>query len=366
MTLTRRNILRSSALIPMAGLFGSINPITEAAAGEIKAVPLKDVLAMTPVQAAEGSSAVKAAMDVLYASAKKVQDAKTRAVIIEILDNPAPTIAKADQAKVTAALKEKNYIPADKKTVFPEFTSTDKPPQPFFSAPGSGYASHHAYPGGLATHTALNVLSAEDLLKNYRGVFDCDCSYDIAVGAEILYDLHKPWVFQWQPDNSSRVEQKCAGTGEHHILSIAESMKRGLDPRLVVAQACAHEHPGTAKSEASVVDWIDAAAIIAGVDPVKGKYLDASRKTLPLPRGMEGFIVHLADHDFVLSGPACQWSVAAMKDLAKEQYVIQNEKDFNAFRNFVFANLTAMRLYAILSSQGKEAFAKDIARAVRK
>lgn len=166
-------------------------------------------------------------------------------------------------------------------------------------------------------------------------------------------------------NHACRVEQTLAGTGEHHVLSVAESIKRGIKPSLVVAQVCAHEHPSSKQGEALVVGWLKAASIIAGVDPVKSGLLAADQKTLPLPRRMEGYVVHLADHDWVISSSACQWSVQALKDLAKEQYGITDETQFNAFRNYVLANLTAMRLYGILSSQGRKAFAADVARVIK-
>ncbi len=365
MTLSRRNLLKSGALTSVLGCFGAWSPISEVAAGEIRPHSINEILAMNPVEIALQSKAVQAAMQVIKDSASSIQDAKVRSVVLEIIENPAPTVAKADMASVTKLLKAKGYISENRETAYPPFVTSDKTPQPFWSAPGSGYGSHHAYPGGLATHVALNTLSIKDLLRNYQGVFDCALDTDTAVAAELLHDLHKPWVFQWKPDNSSRKEELCAGTGEHHILSIAESMKRGLPVKLVVAQACAHDHPGNPKSEASVVKWIDAASIYAGIDPIKAGYLAADKKTLPIPRNMEGFAVHLADHDFVLSGPACKWSVVVLRQLAQEQYGIQNDKDFNAFRNYVLAQLTAMRLYAILCSQGKEAFARDVARTIR-
>lgn len=365
MTISRRKLLKSGAVTSLLGCLGSLNPISEAAAGDVRAHPISDILSMSPKDVAQESKAVQASMEIIKNAAQSIQDPKVRTIVLEIINNPAPTIAAADKASVTKSLKAKGYISEGRDCAYPTCESVTEAPQLFWSAPGSGYTSHHAYPGGLATHVALNTLSIQDLLKNYNGVFDCALNADTAVAAELLHDLHKPWVFQWNQDNSSRKEEPCAGTGEHHVLSLAESMKRGLPAELVVAQACAHDHPGNLKSEASVVKWIDAASIYAGVDPVKSGYLAADRKTLPLPRGMEGFAVHLADHDFVLSAPACKWSVEALRQLAAERYKIQNEKDFNAFRNYVLAQLTAMRLYAILSAQGNEAFSREVARAVR-
>ena len=212
---------------------------------------------------------------------------------------------------------------------------------------------------------SLNVVSAESLVAAYNNIDGLKLDFDHAVGGEILHDLHKPWVFQWEADNACRKEEALAGTGEHHVLSIAESIKRGLPAEFVVAQACAHEHPGSASGEAQVVGWLRAAAIIAGVDPVKAGLIAADGKTLPLPRRIEGWVVHLADHDWVISVPACQWVVKALRNLAEKKWGVRDEKTFNALRNYVLCNLTAMRLYGILSAQGEEAFAADVARVVK-
>ena len=222
--------------------------------------------------------------------------------------------------------------------------------------PGAGHAHDHG---------RLNVVSAESLVAAYDNIDGLKLDFDHAVGGEILHDLHKPWVFQWEADNACRKEEALAGTGEHHVLSIAESIKRGLPAEFVVAQACAHEHPGSASGEAQVVGWLRAAAIIAGVDPVKAGLIAADGKTLPLPRRIEGWVVHLADHDWVISVPACQWVVKALRNLAEKKWGVRDEKTFNALRNYVLCNLTAMRLYGILSAQGEEAFAADVARVVK-
>lgn len=369
--LSRRRLLgASTAAFAAAPLSTLLSAPAAAAMKESLEHPLTqrtvaDMLAMSPVEMARESRLVAAAYRVLVDAAEHLRSDAVRTAVLEILADPVPTIAGADEQKILRDLRAADLIDEKRTEVFPALSQKGRSEQPFWSAPASGYASHHAYPGGLATHSALNVLSAVRLLENYDAVFDCDLDYDAAVGGELLHDLHKPWVFAWQADGSSRREQPLAKTGEHHVLSIAESMKRGLPAELVVAQACAHDHPGTASGEALVVGWIRAAAIIAGVDAVEAGFLAADGKTLPMPRRSEGFVVHLADHDFVLSGPACQWSLPALKRLAQSVYGITSEKDFNSFRNYVFANLSAMRVWALLSSGGESALAADVARILK-
>lgn len=375
-SISRRRLLGSSsaALAAAAAPFGALLSSPAAAVTEatkssfehpLTQRTVAEMLAMSPVDMARESRLVSAAFRVLVDAAEHLRDEAVRNTVLAILNDPVPTVADTDEDKVLAALKAEGLIDANRAELFPTVTQKGRAEQPFWSAPGSGYASHHAYPGGLATHCALNVLSAVRLLENYDSVFDCDLDYDAAVGGELLHDLHKPWVFAWQADGSSRIEKPLAKTGEHHVLSLAESMKRGLPARVVAAQAAAHDHPGTPAGEALVVGWIRAAALIAGVDPVERGFLAADGKTLPLPRRSEGFVVHLADHDFVLSGPACQWSLPALKKLAASTYGLTSDKDFNSFRNYVFANLSAMRVWALLSNSGEAALAADVARILK-
>jgi hypothetical protein len=60
-------------------------------------------------------------------------------------------------------------------------------------------------------------------------------------------------------------------------------MARGLSPKFVITQASAHSNP-TSGNEDKVVNWLRAAAIIAGIDPVAKGYLrvdGASHLRLP-------------------------------------------------------------------------------------
>ena len=371
--ISRRSLFGAAAaasVLPVAGGLAAFSPIAAAAAAPKKARTIVEIAAMSPIDMARKSDVVQTSYEIIRAAAGRLRDPELRKAVLSIIENPAPTIASADQSAVLAALKKEGLIAAGRTSVFPKFSDTTRSPQPTWSAPGSGYGSHHAYPGGLCTHVALNVVSAESLVAAYDNIDGLKLDFDHAVGGEILHDLHKPWVFQWEADNACRKEEALAGTGEHHVLSIAESIKRGLPAEFVVAQACAHEHPGSASGEAQVVGWLRAAAIIAGVD----KLFDMGRTTLNITGDatcalfisrLERGVVHLADHDWVISVPACQWVVKALRNLAEKKWGVRDEKTFNALRNYVLCNLTAMRLYGILSAQGEEAFAADVARVVK-
>ncbi|EFL49439.1 conserved hypothetical protein [Solidesulfovibrio fructosivorans JJ]] len=371
--LDRRKFLELGAaacgMLAVAGAF----PQKAGAQAPAQPVALDACLAMSPLAMAESSAIVDRDWKYLGEVAASIKDPAVRQKVRAILDNPAPTLADrlADpktRTSVHQELEAKGFLKGQTVAgMLPPVADPSKAAQPFKSAPGSGYTSHHAFPGGLVVHTAGNMRNTLGIHDGYVKNYGLTLDRDTTVVSQMLHDLHKPWVFVWAEDGASRKEQSLAGTGEHHVLSVAESIVRGLPPQMVVAQACAHNHPGDAKDEADVVGWITAAAILAGVDPVKAGLLGPDGKTLPVPRRMEGFVCHLGDHDWVLTVPAGKWTTAALGQLAKERYGIADadSKAFNQFRNYVFAHGTMMGLYAAYSASGKDALADAVAAIVK-
>lgn len=347
-------------------------PYTTAAAAT-----LDECLHMTPLMMAEKSHVVQQSWKTISGFVGQIRDERIREATRNILQNPAPTFMERYSTQDARSALRKELLQAgllDEKAVPegvdfpPKFSDTKNSPQPFLSAPGSGYESHHAYPGGVVTHTALNLKVSLALHGGYMEVYGYVLDRDVVIASQALHDLHKPWVFQWREDGSSRTELSLAGTGEHHPYGIAETMYRGLPPQVVVAQACAHQHPGADKEEAEPVRWIKAAAIIAGKDPVKEGYLSPSGKTLPVPRHQECFICHLGDHDWVLTVPAAQWLIPVMGSIALKTYGMSEDdlkgKRFNAFRNYVFSQATIMKLYQVYSVEGKQGLTNAVTQIV--
>lgn len=352
----------------MFAVGGMASKAFAAVPGKVKAISLEECLAMSPVRMAESSAKVMAAWSYMKDSANMIGNAALRGAVLDMLEKPAPSVAKSDEKALVAELRKAKLLDEKAAGIFPACADPGRAPQPSWSAPGSGWGSHHAYPGGLATHVAFNVAGARALCENYKAVFDMDVDKDVALASQLLHDVHKPWVFQWKDDASCLPEASIAGTGAHHILSVAESMKRGLPAEVCVAQACAHDHPGAPALEASVVNWIRAAAVIAGKDAVADGYLEKGGKTLPLPRRPEGFVTHLADHDWVLSVPAAQWLTVELRKIAAECYSIKGKdldgRPFNSFRNYVLSQRSAMELYNIYSRSGAAKLAEEVGRVV--
>ena len=373
-SMNRRSFLKLSAgaLAGMA-LWQMGRPVAHAEAPEAKLSSVAD-LPLQAEEAAKGSDLIARNWEKLQGYADTLHDGALRQNVKGVLANPAPTFltqyGTGDAARVYGELQAKGLVDSaktDADHLLPPIQDATKTPQPFLTAPGSGYASHHPYPGGLVTHTTANVEILLGIYHAYESVFGYDCDYDVAVAGEILHDLAKPYVFQWTEDGSSLKEYTIAGTGAHHIFSIAESMYRGMPKEVVVAQACAHNHPGSDSDAKQVEDWLMAASILAGKDPVANGYLTNAGK-LTEPVGEEGFLVHLGDHDWVLSGFAAKNCVAYLSDYAQKKLGIAatDTKRINAVRNYAGSQLSYMRLYQALAHDGTAAADALMATILRK
>ncbi len=369
---SRRNFLKLSATAAAGvALAGFIRP---AFASDVKVKTLAlDAIPEDAVACAKSSELVQSAWNYLLNEINALHDVALREKVLGFYSNTVPTFMERYQSNAAikavydellhAGLIDPTKTPVDK--LFPPLKDLGTNPQPFFSAPGSGYGSHHAYPGGLVTHTAVNVEITKQILKTYANIMDYEYGYDITVAGQLLHDLAKPWVFQWQQDGSCLPEYTIAGTGAHHIFSVAESIYRGMPKDEIVAQACAHDHPGSKSDEDQVVNWIKAAAILAGVDPIGEGLLNADGTTLPTPHKQAGYIVHLGDHDWVLSVPAAQQSVAMLKQVASKIYNMSDTDlkgiKFNKFRNYIGAQYSFMHVHQAMSAKDAFTAASEIA-----
>jgi hypothetical protein len=359
----------------MAGAVAVIYSAPDLAQAYGALITLDDCMSMTPEQVARKSDLVMNSWEYLSKTVASIRNDPVRKIVEEIIQNPAPTFTERFQdpsvrRTVWQELVAKGYL-KDRplEELLPPVRDVRRSEFAFVAAPGSGYQSHHSYPGGLITHTALNVKVSLALWQGYREIDDLALDRDVVIASQVLHDLHKPWVFQWRENAESRAEKPLAGTGEHHLFSIAESYYRGLPPEICVAQACAHQHPGTPQEEAEVVGWIKAVSILLGVNPVEKNLLGPTMNTLPEPRSIENFVCHLGDHDWVISVPSAQWMIPILKTVAKEEYGMSEQdlagKKFNAFRNYVFSQKTIMGLYQIYTSRGKRALVETVASLVK-
>jgi hypothetical protein len=287
-------------------------------------------------------------------------------------------------------------------------------PQPFAAAPGSSFGGHHSYPGGLVLHSAANDLIDVGLASAYRRVYghssagglpvvgdgaktDVELDEDVILAAPLLHDWAKTLVFQWNADGTEFTEMSFGGngqtdnngapgdsrTGAHHIIGLAESMARDLPPKLILAQAAAHA-PAVGNGEYKVVNWLRAAAIIAGVDPVARHYLheDAAHHlrlaaverlgdvdlNAAVPSqanaAVEYQLHNLSDADYVQTTSALDVAQLLLAQLAPDFGFDRTEvARYNLkYRNPVLSHTSAERLYLLYTSGGIEAVRSQLAK----
>jgi hypothetical protein len=394
---------------------GSIPALAQVGAGNANAATL-----------AQKSPAVQTAYQFLIHQAQQLQDTNLRTQTLDAISNPGTCIkhranlTPAKQAAIvqqllTAGLLDSNdasFPGGLQNGVFPpvlnDGTACPQLPMPFYAAPGSAFGSHHSYPGGLPIHESNNDSSDIELAGQYRSVYlhkdegvvalnpgllhdgptthaSIFIDQDIIVGAPIWHDWAKPIVFQWNADGSEYPELSIGGngltdnngaagnskTGGHHILSVAESMARGLSPAFVITQASAHSNPSLG-NEYKVVNWIRAAAIIDGIDPVATGYLMIDAKgnpRLPALRNLgdidlanqgqtnllaEYQLHNLSDADFTYSIPAIGETQIILQTLAPRYGYDPTSVSVynNSYRNPALSFLTGERILILYSQQG--------------
>jgi len=382
----------------------------------------------TAIALAQKSPAVQTAYNYLITQAHKLQDSHLQSQTLDAITNPSTcvyhraNVSPAQQQAIVQQLLASGLADPNDQNNFPggiiagvyppivnDGSACPQLPQAFFSAPGSAWnGGHHSYPGGLMIHEANNDTSDQYLANQYRGMYGqvshgfvsldpkvldkkpdekstVFIDQDIIVGAPIWHDWGKSIVFQWNADGSEFPELNFGGngvsdnygqsgnskTGGHHIISIAESMARGLSPAFVITQASAHSNP-TSGNEYKVVNWIRAAAIMAQIDPVATGYLyvDAGgnlrlpplRKLGDIDLADQGqtnvlaeYTLHnLSDADFTYSGPAVVAAQTILQTLAPRYGYDPGKTSVynNGYRNPVLSFETAEHILMLYSGSG--------------
>lgn len=368
--LSRRGFLQLSAGAAVAlavgtnmkvGLAKPSNQVTNGIAFE-------SVLEMDPVKIGTSSQHAKNCFNLILKAAGQITNPKLRKQVLNALNNPVPTFMALHTNDSDKEIIRKKFVEAGaikpETTISQLFPTGCEATQPFVSSSGSWWMSHHSYPGGLAAHVSVNITSTLGIYQAYQESFGYNMDKDVLIAAQCLHDIAKPWIVQWTSDGSTLPEIRIAGEGAHHVISIAESIYRNIPAEVVVAQACAHNPPNKPDLVEKVTSWIQLACILAGKDPADSGLFDRDGKTVPLLLRQEGFIIHLGDHDYVLTSSATKKMIEKLGVLFTTKYgMTKNDltsKKFNAFRNYVFSQLSADRLYHIWSAQGEDEFTKAV------
>lgn len=113
-------------------------------------------------ESAKNSPLVKDSFKDIISQVNTIHDSGLKSAVLSMINHPEPsfmenyssssTIQKIYNKLVEMKLADPSKISAE--TLLPPLPSRL---QPFMTAPGSGYMSHHPYPGGLATHVSSNL-----------------------------------------------------------------------------------------------------------------------------------------------------------------------------------------------------------------
>lgn len=355
------------------------------------------------------SPLVQTAMQVILKNVQHIHDETLRKATFDALSNPTTCVAhrvgitEDVKATILERLKEQGLLAeggAAETGIFPPLKNDGgacpQLPLTLSAAPGSTFGSHHSYPGGLAVHEAFNLQSAMNFAALYRKMYGKDVliNEDFVIAAPAWHDWAKTMAMQWNADGGVFEEFNFGGngrtdnyglpgdsrTGAHHILSLAETMARGLAPGLVITQASAHAAP-TLGNEYKVVNWLRAAALMARIDPAAKGYLvidKAGQWRLPplnhLSTGLdlnkngqtnllpEYQIHNLSDADFVESIPALTNAELLLKTVAKQfgYDPADTARYNNKFRNVVLSFVGPERLSFLYDSYGLAAVVQEL------
>ena len=388
------------------------------------------------MQLAGQSPLVMSAVELVKSRLKDIQSTELRRSLTELTQKPETciqhrvNISNEDKQRLLDALDKEGLIDASEATrlqgglmagVFPavlnDGTACPQIPQAFYAAPGGATGGHHSEPGGLPVHEAFNSYSAMSLALNYRLVYGSVgkdglprvalkasaakkptdafvIDNDTVVGAPLWHDWAKTMVFQWNADGTEFAELNFGGngktdnngaagnskTGAHHILGIAEAMKRGMPPDFTIALASAHSYP-TYGNEYKVVNWLRAAAILAQVDPYTTGVLrrdaqgnprlaavrklgdiDLNAGGEPQENTLVEYVLHnLSDADYVFTGPAVGTVKLVLDTLAPEYGYNPKDADYLfRFRHVALTYLSAERLHIVYSNGGVSAVRKEL------
>jgi hypothetical protein len=421
--------------LPVCVVLSLVASIAAGRAAENSAIGAGNALA---IDTSGRSPLVLSAKSYIVARGGEIRDEKLRAATLDAIDNPQSCIRhrvgvdEATKTRIMASLSAEGLVDPEDETKFPgglmagvfppvrePAGDCPMPPQTYNSAPGSSFGGHHSYPGGLPIQEAFNLSSAISLADNYRRTYghsnqsglpevmqvgavpptpqtaEIMIDQDIIIAAPIWHDWAKTIVFQWTASGSEFPELNFGGnsktdsyggagdskTGGHHLIGLAETIKRGLPPAFVVAQASAHGAP-TGTQEYKVVNWIRTGAIIAQIDPVVVGYLikdDVGRLRLPPVRQLGSvaiqkalpnepnllveYVLHnLSDADYTYTGPAVAEAQLLLRILAQRfGYDMNDTTAFNTkFRNPVLSTFSAERLQIIYAAKGIDGVAGEI------
>ena len=247
-------------------------------------------------QVARSLPHVQRARAILEREVARIGDAALRKAVqgqIALPELPPSAYARQDPKRAEALLRELGLL--EPGVALPALDGHGS----FWAASGSACPDrHHAYPGGLAVHSAANLLHALALARTYRELYAVELRADWLIAATAWHDSAKAVTLRWQPAGDCGREPEIARTAAHHPLGIAAAIAKGLPAPLVVSIAISHAPPAKQNLE-RICGWIRAGSVLA-----TGRADAVACPDEQHPPALESYLVYYGDADFDLTTTA--------------------------------------------------------------
>jgi len=252
----------------------------------------------------------------------------------------------------------------------PEATAFgQKATQSWLASPGSGWKSHHSYPGGLSTHNLEWIEAALGWADTYQKVYGVALDRDVLIAGLVLHDWGKLWFLlddasgkfiepAWYP-KAWGAKANWKWMGGHGAVLYAELIHRGLPKELLFATAVAHFDPYWALEKED-----------EGLNPALQEAAQIAKKQAPqmapAERMAEWWVIHYIDSSWSFSTMiAARFAFEMIESVTKDLEVKPDSHEANKLAWFVLSRVGDFRIYEVYQKAGfSQESAKKFVRSV--
>jgi hypothetical protein len=320
----RRLVRPLCAAIVLGSLLASASAQTEPS--PLLQKRLQAVFDMSAEDMAATSAFTKRAYEAQLAHIHRIQNKQIRDIVLEFVLNP-------------------------KATAFGQAAT-----QSWSASPGSGWKSHHAYPGGLSVHNLEWVEVALGWSDTWEKVYGVKLDRDLIVAGLILHDWGKVWFLF--DDVSGKIREpdwypKAWGTkanwkwmGGHGAVLYAEMIARGIPTELLFSAASAHFDPYWALEKDG-----------EGMNPALREAAEIAKKPAPVvkpeERMAEWWLVTFTDEAWSFSTMvAARFASELLEEIAKDVGLKPDSREANKLAWFVLSRVGDFKIYEVYQKAG--------------
>lgn len=241
--------------------------------------------------------------------------------------------------------------------------------QSWLASPGSGWKSHHSYPGGLVVHTMEWLTVASGWVDAYEKVYGVKLDRDLVMAGLILHDWGKVWFLF--DDASGKIREpdwypKAWGNkanwkwmGGHGAVLYAELISRGVSNDILFSAAAAHFDPYWALEKEG-----------EGLNPALREAADMIKKPAPVvkpeERMAEWWVVTFVDEAWSFSTMvAARFAFEVLGELAQDLNLAADSREANKVAWFVLSRVGEFKIYDVYQKAGfRKGAAREFVRSV--